>query len=151
MDKMKSHKAETTRHIHEVQQNLRLLMRELRARAKVHDASKLVTPEAEILAENNPKLAQVEYGSPEYEALLQEVKPALDHHYANNRHHPQHWPEGVDDMDLVDVVEMLADWIAATKRNKNGNIHKSIEHNTTRFHLSPQLAKILENTVNRYF
>ena len=32
--------------------------------------------------------------------------------------------------------------VAATKRNKNGNIHKSIEYNTPRYNISPQLAQI---------
>ena len=30
------------------------------------------------------------YGSDEYKACLTEMKPALDHHYAANRHHPEH-------------------------------------------------------------
>ena len=47
-------------------------------------------------------------------------KPAIDHHYANNRHHPEHWPNGINDMTLMDLIEMLADWKAATARNKNG-------------------------------
>lgn len=57
----------------------------------------------------------------------------------------------VDKMTLVDLIELLCDWVAATKNNRNGNIHKSIEFNTKRFNLSPQLAQILTNTVNRYF
>lgn len=58
---------------------------------------------------------------------------------------------GVNGMDLMDIVEMLTDWTAAVKRNKNGNVHKSIQVNRERFGLSDQLVSILENTVNRYF
>ena len=57
----------------------------------------------------------------------------------------------MSDMDLIDVLEMISDWTAATKRNKNGNIHRSIEHNTGRYGMSPQMAQILKNTVDRYF
>lgn len=145
------HDSETLKHINEVRQNIWLLIRELDGRAQKHDISKLESPEREIFAENTPKLAKTEYGSEGYKKLLEEVKPAIDHHYAVNRHHPEHWAQGLDEMDLVDVLEMISDWAAATKRNKNGNIHKSIELNTERFKISPQLSKILKNTVDRYF
>ena len=82
---------------------------------------------------------------------MERVKPAIEHHYANNRHHPEHWPNGIDDMTLLDLVEMLVDWKAATVRNKNGNIRKSVEHNSKRFNMSPQLTKIFENTVRELF
>ena len=50
-------------------------------------------------------------------------------------------------MDLLDIIEMLCDWWAATERHADGDIISSIHKNTGRFSLSPQLAKILENTV----
>lgn len=91
------------------------------------------------------------YGSEEYQACLKAIKPALDHHYANNCHHPEHYKNGVDDMDFIDLVEMIADWKAATKRHNDGNILKSLEKNKERFHISDQLNNILMNTVERYF
>ena len=134
-------------HIHQVRSNIYAFVQDLLQRAHNHDQSKLESPELEIFGENTPKLAQVEYDSPEYKALLEEVRPAIDHHYANNRHHPEHWPDGINDMTLVDLMEMLADWQAATLRNKNGNIRKSIEANAKRYKMTPQLRQIFENTV----
>lgn len=142
---------ETIKHQHAVRSYLYEMIAELDSRARNHDKSKLESPEQEIFGENYEGLAKTEYGSPEYAELLKKVQPALDHHYANNRHHPQHWPNGVDDMTLIDLVEMLCDWKAATARNKNGNIRKSVEHNSTRFNMSPQLTKIMENTVREMF
>lgn len=52
----------------------------------------------------------------------------------------------VNDMNLVDLVEMFCDWKAAGERHHNGNILKSIEVNAGRFHISPQLRRVLENT-----
>lgn len=127
---------ETVKHIHSVRKNIYLFIEELDDRARNHDQSKLESPEQEIFGENYEGLAKTEYGTEEYSKLLEKVQPALEHHYANNRHHPQHWPQGIDDMTLVDLCEMLADWKAATARNKNGNIRKSIEHNATRFNMS---------------
>lgn len=142
---------DTIKHIHAVRELLYRVIQNLDHRAQVHDKSKLETPEQEIFAENYGQLERVEYGTPEYNALLEKVKPAITHHYANNRHHPQHWPNGIDDMTLLDLIEMLCDWSAATARNKNGNIRKSIEVNAERFNMSPQLKQIFENTVREMF
>ena len=145
------HNSETLKHINKVREKLWTVIQELDARAAKHDASKFNSPEAEIFAQNTPKLAKTEYGTPAYQQLLEETKVAITHHYSKNDHHPEHFTLGIEEMDLLQVTEMLCDWIAATERNKNGNIHKSIEVNTDRFKLSPQLVNILKNTVNRYF
>jgi hypothetical protein len=142
---------ETIKHIHAVRELLYKMIENLDHRAKVHDQSKLESPEQEIFGETFEELGKTEYGSPEYAALLEKVKPAISHHYANNRHHPEHWPNGINDMTLLDLVEMLCDWRAAAARNKNGNIRKSIEVNAERFNMSPQLKQIFENTVREMF
>ena len=80
--------------------------------------------------------------------FLEDMKPALDHHYANNSHHPEHFKNGIDDMSLIDLLELLADWKGSTLRNKNGNIRKSLEINKERFKISDQLYNILNNTIN---
>lgn len=145
------HDSETLKHVNEVRQNIWNMIRNLDQRAAVHDASKFEEPERSLFASHTTKLGKTEYGTEEYRRLLDEVGVAIQHHYSKNTHHPEHWPNGIADMDLLDLVEMLCDWIAATRRNKNGNIHRSIEHNRERFDMSPQLAQIFTNTVNRYF
>lgn len=150
-DKLLLHNSETLKHINEVRAKIWALITELDNRAQIHDQSKFESPEKEIFAENTPELAKTVYGSEDYQKLLDKTKPAIEHHYSKNRHHPEHFSKGIDEMDLVDIGEMLCDWAAATKRNKNGNVHKSIEHNTKRFNMSEQLANILRNTVDRYF
>jgi hypothetical protein len=138
----------TLKHIKIVRNLMQSMINGLRARARRHDQSKLDRPEVAIFTEYTPKLAGSTYGSDEYKQLLAEMKPALDHHYAHNSHHPEHFPDGVDGMTLLDVVEMLCDWKAATLRHNDGDIRKSLEINTHRFNLSPQLARILRNTVD---
>lgn len=145
------HNSETLKHVNKVREKLWILIQELDKRAQVHDASKFEEPEASVLAQNLPLLDKAEYGSPQYQESLEKVKPALDNHYAKNRHHPQHFENGISEMDLLDILEMLVDWTASTERVKNGNIHKSIEKNKERFGISDQLAGILRNTVDRYF
>lgn len=138
---------ETRKHILRVAQILHLFVTKILARADVHDKSKTEPPEVETFAIYTAKLAGVTYGSDEYKKYLEEMKPALDHHYAKNRHHPEHFPEGVKDMTLIDLVEMLADWKAASERHDDGNILKSIEKNAERFGIPPVLCSILVNTV----
>lgn len=144
-------RAETLTHIAQVKSNINIFVHDMITRGDHHDASKLVEPEMSVFAAHTQKLKGTVYGTPEYDKLLQEVKPAIEHHYANNRHHPEHWPNGVNDMTLIDLLEMLADWKAATQRNQNGNIRKSIEINAARYKMSPQLRTIFENTVREYF
>ncbi len=53
----------------------------------------------------------------------------------------------VNQMNLFDLIEMFIDWTAACQRHADGDINKSIEINTARFALSPQLVEIFKNTV----
>lgn len=147
----KATNANTWEHIARVRDLLSLCIGKLLARSSEHDRSKLRSPEVEAFTEFTPKLAASTYGSAEYEAFRVAMKPALDHHYANNRHHPEHFKEGVNEMNLIDLLEMLCDWKAASERHNNGNIRKSIEVNADRFGLSPQLTRILENTADYLF
>lgn len=138
---------DTYEHILQVQRNINVCVRELLDRSEKHDLSKLKSPEAELFHEHGPKLKQYKYPSPEYNESLKQLEPALKHHYAKNRHHPQHWKNGISDMNLIDLLEMFCDWKAATLRQNEGNIKKSIEANAERFNINPQLVKIFENTV----
>ncbi len=140
----------TQKHIDMVRNLLKRFANELECRGIDHDGSKLDYPEVSIFSEYIPKLADSTFGSEEYNKFLKEMSQATDHHYASNRHHPEHFDEGIDDMTLVDVVEMFCDWLAATKRHKDGDIIKSVEINTGRFEISDQLRKIFLNTIEEY-
>lgn len=146
----KATNADTLKHIQEVRNALNVFVKELLDRGQQHDLSKLESPEVEAFTEFTPKLAATTYGSPEYEEFRKAMKPALDHHYAKNRHHPEHFKNGISDMTLIDVVELFADWRAATKRHHDGNLRKSISINGERFSMSPQLVKIFENTADLF-
>lgn len=137
---------ETIKHIEKVREIIRVFVNILIARAVDHDKLKLKSPEVEIFTEYTPKLADTTYGSEEYMQFLREMNPALQHHYANYRHHPEHFENGINDMNLVDLVEMFCDWKASSMRHNDGNILKSIEHNAKRFNIDSQLTEILINT-----
>ena len=148
-DKTPDSETDTRAHISRVNELLIDCVKNLLGRAQIHDRSKLSEPEKSAFDRLKAlSLSGMVYGSEEYRACLKAEKPAIEHHYLQNSHHPEHYKTGVEGMTLFDILEMLMDWKAATERMKYGwDIRKSLEHNSTRFNLSPQLAKILLNTI----
>lgn len=124
--------------IHEVRENLH-------QRACDHDASKLVEPEKEMFDRMSDKLPGLKYGSTEYAAARKEMlDQALGHHYAHNDHHPEHFKGGVQDMNLLQLIEMLADWKAAGERHLDSKgLRHSIEINAERFGYDEGFARTL--------
>jgi len=137
---------ETRKHIIQVIEYLSVMQIELCNRIVQHDKTKLSSPEVELFTEFTPKLSGTTYGSEEYKEYLNQLRPALDHHYKHNSHHPEHYENGIDGMTLIDLVEMICDWKAATLRHADGDMTKSIEHNKKRYGISDQLTQILFNT-----
>lgn len=116
-------------------------------RAVVHDQSKWSESEWPYFAGATAQLAGVTYGSDRYKEMLQEIKPAITHHNQVNTHHPEHFREqGIDGMTLLDLVEMMCDWKAASERHADGSVENSLNVNRERFKISPQLESILRNT-----
>jgi hypothetical protein len=141
---------DTLLHIKRVNQLLILAANELLDRATKHDSSKLEKFEKDNFDEFTPKLKNSTYGSEEYKSFLKEMGVALDHHYQNNSHHPEHYENGLNGFDLFDLIEMFFDWKAATERHANGDIYKSIEINKERFGYNDLIANIFRNTADRY-
>ena len=139
---------ETLGHVDQVRRQINYVISALNIRAALHDKSKLEEPEASTFDRVTGALKGLTYGSPEYYEQLKEMKPALDHHYANNRHHPEHFESGMVDMNLIDLIEMFCDWYAATKRHADGDIHKSVDLNAKRFGYGSDLISIFHNTAD---
>jgi len=140
-------KQDTLEHIGKVRSRIHECTDNLIIRAEWHDRSKLQEPEKSGYDRLTIALKDCAYGSDEYKAALAEAKPVIDHHYEANSHHPEHYENGIVGMSLLDLVEMLADWKAASERTKQGSIAQSLGVNKQRFGISDQLAAILENTV----
>jgi len=141
---------DTMRHIERVRNLLDDFIVELLNRGRLHDQTKLESPEVELFTKYTPALAATTFGSPEYNENKKKLGSALAHHYAKNRHHPEHHPKGVRGMNLVDLVEMFVDWKAASERHHDGNLLKSIEKNSEHFNIGPELREILENTAEMF-
>lgn len=159
---------DTYEHINLVRKYLRRVTMRLILRADKHDASKVLEPEVSVFNEFTPKLKDSTYGSDEYKDFLKGMGVGLQHHYAFNDHHPEHFvaddadfytshdPEsrfkrapltGIHAMDLIQLTEMICDWLAATKRHDDGDIRRSIEQNQERFGYGDEIKQLLLNTV----
>lgn len=117
----------------------------LTRRAVEHDFSKFAPEEFGPYAKMLPRLEKTVYGTPENQACYDEVQPALEHHFAHNRHHPEHFPNGVNDMTLLDVLEMCCDWVAASQRTPGTPVRLDLQR--LRFQIDDQLYGIIVRTV----
>lgn len=142
---------DTWQHIHVVRKLLTRMQEELGRRALEHDQSKIQDPaEMAIFAEFTPKLRDVTFGSEEYRGFLRDMGPAVKAHQLNNRHHPEAHEGGVTGMNLIDVLEMVCDWKAASLRHTDGDFVRSVRVCSERFEISPQLAQIILNTAELF-
>lgn len=137
----------TLNHIYQVQNLLGKCISELQDRLINHDKSKIYSKEL-LGFSNLPKdIKEIKYGSQEYQEVLEKLHDTLDHHYSSNRHHPEHFKNGINDMHLIDILEMTVDWICASQRSQDGNPFSSLSIQQKRFNMDPQLTRIIENTI----
>lgn len=113
-------------------------------RGEVHDDSKLKPPEKELFDKWTPELKKRVFGTDYYKEALDAMGDGLKHHYEVNRHHPEHFPKGVDGMTLIDVLEMVCDWMAAAQAR---GVRVDLANAVRRFNISGQLADIIWNTL----
>jgi len=140
-----------------VAKHLMTFSQKLLDRAKEHDNSKFSKEERPYFVKMARKLKKLTFGTKEYKEALKELKPALDHHYANNKHHPEFnningfsfstLNDCIRSMDLIDIVEMLCDWLAATQKHDDGDIFRSIKINEKRYGINDQLSQVFRNTI----
>ena len=134
-------------HKQKVGQSLQIICNELMRRAIVHDASKFFDDELKGNLKAQPEKRALQatghiYGSIEDNKHREEYKWLSDKHYSRNRHHPEYHHNGINDMSLIDLVEMLCDWWIS-----GDNIDHSIRENIKKFNIDAQLARSLKNTI----
>lgn len=123
---------DTLKHIFKVRGLLARLAVELTKRGEEHDQSKMEEPELEGFAKHTSQ---------------KELKPFLEHHHSQNRHHAEHFVKGVREMTLIDIMEMFCDWCAESMEKPDSNFSKDIEKKKRRYKINPQLNQIFLNTV----
>ncbi len=121
------------------------LANQLKERADNHDNSKYDKEEKEVF-ESIDNIKREDFDSYEeyYNCTKPLIQKALDHHYAKNRHHPEHFEHSVEDMNLLDILEMVVDWDSSASCR---GTELDTDYSFKRFKITPQLQKIILNTL----
>lgn len=141
---------EIFKHKKSVKEKLNFLSEELADRAEHHDDSKLKKPEIGWLIEMD-KEPIFKYGTPEYFEKKKKWQKFFDHHYALNRHHPEHFIQGVQGMTLIDLCEYCCDIISYFAEMHPKQAIQTVEQQQSRFGFDEQLTQVLKNTLIDYF
>lgn len=137
-------------HKKSVKEKLNYLSKELSNRAEHHDDSKLKPPEIQWLIEMD-KEPKEEYGTPAYFEKQKRWEKFFKHHYTENSHHPDHYPLGISNMDLIDLCEYCCDIISYFDKMHPDDALEVIAKQVDRFGFTEQLTEILKNTLWNYF
>lgn len=129
---------------------LNFIIPELIKRAEDHDNSKLQYPEKECYDKYIPQLRLAKYGTSEYMKIrLAMKKKGLDHHFAENRHHPEYFGNDISKMNLFDLIEMFADHYASSLVSDTKYDIGEMK-NSKNYHYDKQILQIFLNTYNEY-
>lgn len=133
-------------HIQYIREDILKIIHKLYERALNHDNSKWSDAERPFYEKSNEiELENMTSYKTILEATRDIVQPALDNHYKLNRHHPEHHKNGINDMNLIDIVEMVCDWHSSAKTR---GLPLDVNYNVQRFNISPQLEQIIKNTID---
>jgi hypothetical protein len=141
-----AHYRDYIEHIQWLMEGMGFVINALILRMLTHDRTKIQPPELEVYAAVVPAFKELTFGTPEHEANGKRLGPAWQHHTQHNRHHPQHFEGGIDDMTLIDLIEMVCDWRAAALRQGKFDVNQSLDVLRDEHRIGNQLAHILENT-----
>lgn len=147
---MNSTKDYIEKHISLVRQHIQTFIQLLTRRALHHDESKLKEPELTWWKQID-KEPKYPYGSPEYNAKMSRWSKLFQYHYAHNRHHPEHYQFGVRDMTLIDMIEMLCDWLGYKDNLSISEAFQICETQMQRYDMSEDIRHLIFNTLCRYF
>lgn len=134
-------------HISEVAENLEDISHSLIKRAWAHDRSKLEPIEFDAFVQTRPKFKKANYGTKEYQECVDAIKPSIDHHYSKNRHHTAYFEDGFQGMNLIDILEMLADWKAANRRSPDLTFEDSLPKCYEKYGIPKNMQRHIENTL----
>lgn len=139
---------DTIQHVSEVQENIEEFASDLKKRAIAHDRSKFADPEFSVFVSTRPEFKKANYGTPEYQAVVDAAIVGVNHHYSLNRHHTAHFPNGIKDMNLLDVLEMMADWRAASRRSPDLSFKDSLPRAFKKYEMDETLQRLILNTID---
>lgn len=137
-------------HINRVQNWINRFTGILFNRGKVHDKSKLNEPEFSMWKKMDEE-PRYKYGTKEYNEKINRYKEVFNLHYQQNRHHPEHWSSFYSEMDLIDVIEMLCDWLGYKDDITIKEAEELVNIQCKRYGFNSTFQNLLYNTLKNYF
>lgn len=137
-------------HIKKVQNKICKLIVALSIRLQEHDKSKLEEPEFSLWKKIDEE-PRYPYGSKKYKEKIERYHELFEMHYNKNPHHPEHFQNGISDMTIIDLAEMLCDWISYKDNIRVTEAIDMVEKQSKRFGYSDEIKDMLINTLNTYF
>lgn len=127
-------------------------------KGREHDQSKLEEPEYSQWCKMDEE-PRYKYGTKEYNNKLNRFNYLFKMHWKDkrNRHHPEHFQVMdeneiiFNDKDLIDLVEMLCDWLGYRDSITYTAASKLVEQQCDRFGFSEELRNLLMNTLMNHF
>ena len=138
------------KHKEEITQLMSKFAAEISYRSGIHDNSKFSPEEFDVYSSNVQDFNKYDFDSEEEKRLRERVYPAAKAHQKRNRHHPEHFKNGIDDMNLIDLLEMICDWKSASSRAPGDSLRKGLPILKEKYKISPQLYQILTNTIKDF-
>jgi len=114
-------------------------------RGDLHDIDKFEEAMFEDFYLNIPKFTNVSFGEIEWENAMESIK-TMNNHYAVSPHHIQHYPNGINGVNLIDLLEMIVDWKSANNAYGDVKLSEALIIQKKRFGIDDQLYKIIVNT-----
>lgn len=107
------------------------------SRSFSHDKSKeFDVAEFQAYVNMTIELEGLTYGTDEFKAVMNKYDYAIQLHYKNNDHHPEHFTNGFIDMNQYQKDEMVCDWVGSMiARNQLDGFEKSMSFNKDRFNI----------------
>lgn len=139
-------------HQHHVGTLMRRMSNDLRSRGNRHDISKFSGIEATIGGMNYEEYSKINVLHPnasDVQEYTEKTKAALIEHYKLNDHHIEHFENGLSDMSLVQLAELICDSVAhLTERGYTPTeCVCEIENQFKKYESSDEIVSIVKNTV----
>lgn len=137
-------------HKNNVKEVMSIIIDELNDRVDTHDNSKMEEPELSMFIKFLSEIKNYKYGTKEYNDFVA-TNEYCKHHFDANNHHPEYFKNGVRDMNLINITEMFADWVASSSRSGNITKEQIVENIIKlceKFKIDILLTQILVNTVD---
>lgn len=147
-----NYKQTVTMHQLHVNTLMKRVSNELRKRGSRHDNSKFSGLEASLGDMYHNEYAKINVLTPskaDVDDYVNKTQAATIEHYKLNDHHVEHFEHGLNDMDLIQIIELVCDSLAHLKErgHTDSECVREIERQFINYGASNDIIDVVKNTV----